>query len=194
MNRNNELIKTLDSSISPYVGGAHAKGRGIDLNNQFNNEDNYEEKKTNNILWDDMYDNAMLNMPEMFIQTGMIILNGYIGNKPESLKILLDTGASTSIIFTKTVRRLKLLDMVDDRIRTKIRGIGEEKIKGRIWYIDMKLNDINCPISLLVSNNENIRYDMILGINFMQSYGVIIDFNNRKIRLNNKYDIIFSYE
>jgi hypothetical protein len=62
-----------------------------------------ESSSSSTILCDATYEMAMMNIPEMFISTGMIILDGYINDKP--LKILLDTGASTSVIFNYAVKR-----------------------------------------------------------------------------------------
>jgi predicted aspartyl protease len=133
---------------------------------------------------------AMTTIPEMFVPTNMIILKGRINDK--DINILLDTGASTSIISKKAVDKINLSDMVDTSSKQELQGIGSEQSNGRIWYAELNLNEIIFPISLIVSNIDFASFDMILGINFLQSYNAIIDFKHNKIKLNDKYLIDFS--
>jgi len=146
-----------------------------------------------NILHEAAYEMAINNIPEMFIPSGMIILRGYINDVP--LKIMLDTGASTSIIFKNAIDKTGLQDLIDKREKSELRGIGNEMSPGRIWYVpDFRLANLLCPISLVVSNNVIRDFDMILGINFLQTYKAIINFKNKTLQLNEKYDITFNYE
>jgi hypothetical protein len=140
-----------------------------------------------------LHSNAM-NMaydiiPEMLIQTQMIFLTGYINDKP--VKILLDTGASISIIFESTIKRLNIINLVDTTEQNQLNGIGKEMSIGRIWYIELNLNQNFYPISLVASSNTNTNFDIILGINFLQSYCAQINFKKKIIILNDTYIISF---
>jgi len=183
-------INTIDPSILSELYPQFVNT--TDIQTHTTNTADIQTHTTNKLLCDAAYEMAMTNIPEMFCPTGMIILNGYINNK--SLKILLDTGASTSIIFDSVVKRLELSELVDHRVKTELHGIGTETSSGKIWYTELQLNNIYFPISLTVSNNTIEKFDMILGINFLQSYNAQIDFKNKKIKLNDKYDIVFLYE
>lgn len=136
------------------------------------------------------YEMALHTIPEMLVPTNMIILNGELNDLP--VKILLDTGASTSVIFNHAVDRLLLNDLIDTEQSAELRGIGTERSLGQIWYIELKLNGNIYPISLIASTNKITEFDMILGINFLQSYGAVLNFKDRTLTLNDKYEIKFN--
>jgi hypothetical protein len=175
------------SNNKPYYDNhifKHLCNAGIDIND-------LTLSNNNNLLHDITYNIAITNIPNMFIQSKMIIIDGSINNKP--LKILLDTGASVSVIFLNTINRLGLSDLIDYRIKSELQGIGAETSIGKLWYTELKLEDLNFPITLTVVNNQIKEFDMILGINFLELYNASIDFENKKIKLNNKYDITLFY-
>jgi hypothetical protein len=109
------------------------------------------------------------------------------------IKILLDTGASSSVIFSNTINRLELNDLIDSEQSREVYGIGKEITLGQIWYVELELNKNIYPISLIASNNNNNfkEFDMILGLNFLQSYKAVLNFSNRCLILNDKYQIMF---
>lgn len=151
-----------------------------------------KKTESNNILHDSAYKLAITYIPDMLITNKMIIINGYINNLP--LKILLDTGSSGSIICNHTIKYLKLEYLIDFRTKTILQGICKEKSIGRIWYIELKLNDNIFPISLIGSNIITTKFDIILGINFFQTYNAIFNFKDKILILNNKYNINFDHQ
>ena len=151
-----------------------------------------DESKINqhNQLHESMYEMAMNTIPEMLIPINMIILNGELNDLP--IKILLDTGASNSVIFSHAIQRLSLNELIDTESSAELRGIGTEKSLGQIWYTELKLNNNIYPISLIASTTPIKEFDMILGINFLQSYGAVLNFKTRTLLLNDKYEIKFN--
>lgn len=149
-------------------------------------EEENQHNQTNILLCDAAYEMAITNIPEMLNPSKMIILNGYINKKP--LRILFDTGASISVIFAHIVERLDLLELVDKRYESQLAGIGKEQsmCSGKLWYIELELNNCIYPISLTVSNNKIDQFDMILGMNFLQLYNVQFDYQNKRIKLNDR--------
>jgi hypothetical protein len=143
-----------------------------------------------NQLYQASYEMALNTIPEMLIPINMIILNGEINDIP--IKILLDTGASSSIIFNSAIEKLKLADLIDTEEKVELQGIGNETSLGRLWYVELKLDSNIYPISLIVSNSNINNFDMILGINFLQSYKALIDFKHRCLTLNDQYKINFN--
>jgi hypothetical protein len=187
-NTNNVFKFIKDLGIDPTTFDQVALN---DIINQYQLIPKQKIINTNKLLCDAAYEMAMTNIPEMSIPANMLILNGYINEKP--IKILLDTGAAVSIIFTHAVNRLDLSELVDSRVTSELVGIGKETTIGKLWYIELQLDNYHFPISLTVSKNQIKEFDMILGLNFLQSYNAQIDFGNKKIRLNDKYDINFNY-
>ena len=136
-----------------------------------------------NILIQSSYETAINNIPNMIISKKLICIIGYINNCP--IKILIDTGASCSLIFLHTIERLKLHYLVDINGQVCLQGIGNEITIGRLWYIDLKINKMNYPSSFIVSNNNIIDFDIVIGLNFLQTYKGVIDFGNNILKLNN---------
>ena len=145
-----------------------------------------------NILCNELYDLATSHIPEMLFHSSLIILNGKINSN--NIRILLDTGASSCVIFNKTINKLNLSEYIDDRDKIMIRGIGEEKSVGRLWYIELELDNYILPISATILNSDIKDFDMILGINFLQTYSANIDFATKTLKLNNEYNIHFNLE
>ena len=141
------------------------------------------------------FERAINEIPDMLVISEPLYINGYINCKP--VKILIDTGASSSIIYNSTINRLNLNDKVDSTYKTLLSGIGLEVSVGRIWYTNLQMSDYNFPVSLVVSNNDINNIDIILGMNFLKACNAILDLKNMmlQIKINNKkININFSSE
>lgn len=137
------------------------------------------------------YEMAIDNIPELLVPSSKIILNGHINDC--SVRILVDTGAANSVIFANTVDHIELERLIDKKQDIEINGFGTSKALGILWYIELELNETLFPLSLIVTDNINIDIDMILGINFLQAYNAQIDFKNRKLKLNEMFEMSFNY-
>lgn len=202
----NDDINNMNDSVFEQIQSTHLtqSAESKELNNtdlinseankltEFVNDILEDESKNNqrNQLHESMYEMAMNTIPEMLIPINMIILNGELNELP--VKILLDTGASSSVIFNHAIKRLSLSELIDTESSAELRGIGTEKSLGQIWYTELKLNGNIYPISLIASTTQIKEFDMILGINFLQSYGAVLNFKTRTLTLNDKYEIKFN--
>jgi hypothetical protein len=126
------------------------------------------------ILVQSSFDTAINEISEMIIPQNLIHINGYINNI--NIKIIIDTGATTSIIFKHSIDRLNINYLVDVEEQSYLNGIGNEISIGRLWYAELNLDKYLYPISLIVSRNKILDYDIILGINFLQTYKSLINF------------------
>jgi predicted aspartyl protease len=134
-----------------------------------------------NILIQSSFDTVVNKVPEVILPQKLLYINGTINN--QLLKIIIDTGATTSIIFKHTVDKLNISYIIDTEEQTLLNGIGNELSIGRIWYIEVDLNKHTYPMSLIVSNNKISDFDMIIGINFLKTYKTQIDFNTNSLNL-----------
>lgn len=144
-----------------------------------------------NILIQSSFDTVVNKIPEVILPQKLIYINGTINN--QLLKIMIDTGATTSIIFNSTVNRLNLNYLIDTEEQTVLNGIGNELSIGRIWYIEVDLNKYTYPMSLIVSQNQISDFDMIIGINFLKTYKTQIDFNTNSLNLYQNQIKLMSY-
>jgi len=129
-------------------------------------------------------------IPEMLIQPNLPTINGYINDN--KIEIIIDTGSSSSHIFTSTIKRLNLLDQVDINEQHDMYGNGISKSKGRLWYQEIELNSNYIPVSFIVIDDIINNCDVILGNNFLQLYDALLDYNKKLLILNNNIKIPFN--
>ena len=79
----------------------------------------------NKDLHDSACEMAYNTIPEMFMPVEPIILNGKINNVP--VKILVDTGAYVSAIFSGSIDKIKMRDVIGSRESRVCFGIGTAK-------------------------------------------------------------------
>lgn len=169
---------------------------GMDINNfLINNTNNInnEIQKT--------FDLAHEHIPEMLFPTKLITLNGKINNIP--IKILIDTGATSNCIYKTKIIQAGLENIIDENAKSVITCIQSNKETfGKIWYTDIELEIITTEknksyamlgINLIVIDDENKEtpFDLILGLNFMKSNKMNIDFLTNSITLNGNIKLKF---
>lgn len=157
--------------------------------------------KTQDNIIDDNLDIANKNIPVMLLHSSPIFLNGKINNIP--VKILFHTGATINCIHRSKMFEVGLDNFVDKRGKLQISGLNycTEETNGQIWYTEIAL-DLNIKeieqsstttaiigLTLMViddnpSDTHLNLYDIILGTNFMKSYGANINFMTNIITLN----------
>lgn len=151
-------------------------------------------------------------IPEMLIPYNLINLEGKINNVP--IKIMIDTGASACFAYKSIIEKCNLEYLIDKSSCILAQGAhGINNSIGTIWFLDIELNISNdmhnfasIPITvnilddteIIKHNNKNIKHDnknnieLVLGMNFLKSYKVNIDFSSRTLTLNNSIKIIFN--
>jgi len=143
-----------------------------------------------NTIIQSSFDTAVNTIPEIILPQKLFYIYGIINNI--QLKLLIDTGATTSIIFKHTVNKLNLGNLVDTEEQSFLNGIGNELSLGRIWYIEIELNRYTYPMSFIVSNGRIADFDMIIGINFLKTYQTKIDFKTNSLIINQNQIILLS--
>ncbi len=138
-----------------------------------------------NILIQSSFDTVINKKPEIILPQNLLYINGIINNIP--LKMIIDTAATTSIIFKDTINKLNLHYLIDREEQICLNGIGSELSIGRLWYVEIELNKYIYPISLIASNSKILDYDMIIGINFLKTYQSIIDFKQNCLILDQNH-------
>lgn len=169
---------------------------GMDINNFLmdnTNNINNEIQKT--------FDLAHEHIHEMLFPTQLITLNGKIKDIP--IKILIDTGANSNCIYKTKLIQAGLENIIDKNDKSIVTGIQSNKETfGKIWYTDIELEIITAEknksyamlgINLIVIDDENKEtpFDLILGLNFMKSYKMNIDFLTNTITLNGNVKLKF---
>jgi len=98
---------------------------------------------------------------------------------------LIDTGATSSVMSlkffdTETIKSLKLVFKGDGRILRMANG-KEVKTHGRLLNVPLIVNDVQSSANPHVM--DNLSYNLILGRDWCEANGVILDFTKRKVYL-----------
>lgn len=140
-------------------------------------------KIVNNIEKDivitDNYIEANNTIPESFFPVKMLYFPCWINGKP--IKIFLDTGAQNSIMSRKCAEDYGIAHLIDTRRSGLAVGIGEQKIVGQIWMVELDLGDHILPCSFIIL--ENVSVEIIFGLNMLISHGCVIDCKEKFLRI-----------
>ena len=128
-------------------------------------------------LIEENYLKAYQEIPEFFFPKKMIFIKGKVNGY--DIKFLLDTGAAISVMNTTQAKALKLDHLIDKKYQGKLKGVGSDNIAGRIHYLEILFDFGIVPASFTIGNNDNL--EPILGMDFIQSHGLLLDFKKRKV-------------
>ena len=147
--------------------------------NDFVNENN-NQNKTNAL--DEHMDNMIMQSQ---ISYTMIHIKGEYNDI--AFKIIIDSGASTSIMSDYMADLLGISHQIDTRMSGIANGIGTSKILGCIFGCNIKINnEIFIPVNLKILDNKVDKHLVILGLDFLYTYGCLVDFKNRSLKVNDQ--------
>lgn len=118
-------------------------------------------------------------------RNGLIIVKGEIND--HTVKILLDTGSSISLIREQTLNKINNLSKNITKIpRVNLIGINERTLgyANRAVAVTIKLSNFEIDTQLLVVNH--LEYDILLGSDELDRNNFIIDFEMGEIRIEGK--------
>lgn len=124
---------------------------------------------------------AYNEIPHTFIRTEAIFLKGHING--HEIDFLLDTGAEMSIIPVNIIQACGLENILDTHYSGIMKGVGEDKMLGKLHYVEVILECGLYPCSFSVCENNNLP--PILGIDMMYNLGISIDFKKKQIHFDN---------
>jgi hypothetical protein len=107
---------------------------------------------------------------------------GYRG-KEKDVILLLDTGASNTIIYTKGAAGLEIDGNEGKRISGTVVGGGKiEGTRVRLWYLTVGPHSrFDFEVDLVEHRGEKPPYDGLLGMNFLRDYRYTVDFDGQMI-------------
>jgi hypothetical protein len=122
----------------------------------------------------------------------LIILKGRVRNSPDNLDILLDTGASRTILSTATARRYARINYPLSRQfadKLTLSGIGGKTDQALIAEnVEVALGPIRKEFNTMAAMNlgesseaMELELDVILGRDFLEGYTLLIDYENNRV-------------
>lgn len=122
---------------------------------------------------------AMEYNPEAFGTVVMLYINCKVNGHP--VKAFVDSGAQTTIMSQQCAERCSLNRLVDVRWSGVAKGVGVQKIIGRIHMVQMQIENDFLITSFSVLENQPM--DVLLGLDMLKRHQCNIDLQTNVLRI-----------
>ena len=126
------------------------------------------------------YEQAMENTPEAFGSVIMLYVDMEVNGHP--LKAFVDSGAQMTIMSLGCAQRLGLERLIDSRWQGVAKGVGTQKIIGRVHQAPIKVGNkhLACAITVLEKEQD---MDFLLGLDMLKRHQCCIDLEKNELRI-----------
>lgn len=122
---------------------------------------------------------AMEYNPETFGTVVMLYINCHVNGFP--VKAFIDSGAQTTIMSSKCAERCNIMRLVDTRFSGIAKGVGVQRIIGRIHMVQIRIEKDFLTTSFSVLKDQPM--DMILGLDMLKRHQCNIDLKKNVLRI-----------
>lgn len=110
--------------------------------------------------------------PESFTSVNMLYIKIKVNN--QDVQAFVDSGAQTTIISPKLAAKVGIDRLIDRRFQGEARGVGSQKIEGKIHSVPISIGDSNIeiPCSFIVLDTH---VDLLFGLDMLRRHKCVID-------------------
>jgi len=154
---------------------------------------NQEQDENVNIIISQNKQMAIEKIPHFLMHLNLITIDVNINNIV--LKAMIDTGANCCVLYKKAVEKCKLEYLVDrSHISNVSAAQGTVNTYGKIWILDINIQNYSVPCSFdVIDNNDDDKFQIILGLNFLAANRIDIDFHSRKLIFSKNFHVPFNF-
>lgn len=122
---------------------------------------------------------AMEYMPESFAEVSMLYIDCKVNGF--HIKAFVDSGAQSTIMSKACAERCNILRLIDTRWGGIARGVGTQKILGKIHLVQLEINGVYVPCSFIILEHQPM--DMLLGLDMLRRYQCSIDLKHNLLQI-----------
>ncbi|XP_063224007.1 protein DDI1 homolog 2 isoform X2 [Bacillus rossius redtenbacheri] len=122
---------------------------------------------------------AMEFNPESFGTVVMLYINCHVNGFP--VKAFIDTGAQTTIMSAACAERCHIMRLADTRWAGIAKGVGVQKILGRIHMVQIQIESDYLTTSFSILEQQPM--DMLLGLDMLKRHQCIVDLGRNILRI-----------
>ena len=126
---------------------------------------------------EDNFRAAIEHAPESFGKVLMLYIDCKVNGHP--VKAFVDSGAQITVISQRCAERCDIMRLVDKRWSGIARGIGTQKIIGRVHLCPVQIQGDFLPTSFSVL--KEMDNDIILGLDMLKRHQCMVDLRNNKL-------------
>ncbi|CAF1427636.1 unnamed protein product [Adineta ricciae] len=135
----------------------------------------------------DNMEHAYEHAPEFFGNVVMLYINCKING--HSVKAFVDSGAQMTIMSKACAERCGIMRLVDARFQGIAKGVGTQKILGRIHLAQLEVEKQFFATSLSVLEEQSI--DMLIGLDMLRRHRCVIDLDKNVLRIEDSVETSF---
>ncbi|XP_023158649.1 protein DDI1 homolog 2 isoform X2 [Ceratitis capitata] len=117
--------------------------------------------------------------PEIFGTVTMLYINCKVNGVP--VKAFVDSGAQTTIMSASCAERCNLNRLIDTRWNGVAKGVGTQRIIGRIHMVQLQIGNDHLTSSFSVLEKQPM--DMLLGLDMLKRHQCNIDLQRNVLRI-----------
>ncbi|XP_050531556.1 protein DDI1 homolog 2-like [Daktulosphaira vitifoliae] len=115
--------------------------------------------------------------PELFGSVFMLYIDCKVNG--HRVKAFVDSGAQTTIITVQCAKKCDIIRLVDTRWAGVAKGVGIQKIVGRVHLVELQIENNFLTTSFSVLDSQPM--EMLLGLDLLRRYQCTIDLANNEL-------------